>query len=341
MEPLKDILLYNLNLDPVKLNQYNYESTDHSFLYPYLKPWMRKSASYLPLFLSPNVISLIGLCFSLMGPFIAITGFVSTGWCGVMILLNFYFDALDGQQGKRVGMYTCPTTEVFDHGCDCVSTFCVTVSVCYVFGLVEYIHILLPLTMITFWLAAWDVKHTGVMIFPFGPKNPTEGNMLTALLLGINSIVPHTLVHVVILIAGVTALADNARIVSKIMKLRGREVLVELVPVLGLTLSFFIMGADHFSKVIFIAAGFVYSVFIVILTEIYHDQISNYTNIYSYILLVVVPLLLALFGNTFLITLFCCTYMVGCAVTVSNLVTETARKTGKTNWYSIGHFTAQ
>lgn len=33
-----------------------------------------------------------------------------------------FFDALDGQQGKRVGMYTNATTELFDHGCDSITT---------------------------------------------------------------------------------------------------------------------------------------------------------------------------------------------------------------------------
>jgi len=87
------------------------------------------------------------------------------------------FDALDGQQGKRVGMYTNATTELFDHGSDAITTTISAITFCHIFHIIESP----PLTFIfmlnvftTFYFHTWEHTSTGVMTFRFS-GNPTEG----------------------------------------------------------------------------------------------------------------------------------------------------------------------
>jgi hypothetical protein len=132
---------------------YVYRNTDDSALYPYLRPAMVALAQLLPEGLSPNLVTCVGLlcslsnfallcCFSpLWGPlamdattpiwFFAISALLVAGY--------FVADAVDGQQGRRTGQYcagwACPTTELFDHGCDAANSLLLSVAGCAVLGL--------------------------------------------------------------------------------------------------------------------------------------------------------------------------------------------------------------
>merc|ERR1712224_1079580 len=91
---------------------------------------------YFPTWLAPNIITLIGLLFTLSShlllayhcpylegpipPLLAV-------WNGVAVLLYQAFDAMDGKQARRTGSGS-PLGLLFDHGCDAFNTTVMMVS---------------------------------------------------------------------------------------------------------------------------------------------------------------------------------------------------------------------
>ena len=105
-------------------------------------------------------------------------------------------DAMDGRQGKRVGMYVHPSTELFDHGIDgLVTTFSGIPSI-DLLGLgrtprLASLH--LCCVWSHFYRTTWRHLYTGKLTFSAGIANPTEGLVCAVslcLFLGFN---PHTL----------------------------------------------------------------------------------------------------------------------------------------------------
>ena len=132
---------------------YVYRNTDDSALYPLLRPGMARLARLLPAALSPNLVTCAGLACSLLnaallcgvspllGP-LAVDP-AAPAWLFVvsaaLVLGYFVCDAVDGQQGRRTGQYcaawACPSTELFDHGCDAANSLLLAVSGAALFGL--------------------------------------------------------------------------------------------------------------------------------------------------------------------------------------------------------------
>ena len=76
-------------------------------------------------------------------------------------------DAIDGKQARRTGSNT-PLGELFDHGCDAVSTYLVVVSGMSAIGLHEYpdtmlVFIVLVLSLNFFY--HWQTYVSGVLYF--------------------------------------------------------------------------------------------------------------------------------------------------------------------------------
>jgi hypothetical protein len=75
-------------------------------------------------------------------------------------------------------MYNNPTTEIFDHGCDTVSCAVIAVATlaCMRPGANLHIGVLTVLSCWSlFYVETWEMASVGVMRFPQGPLNPTEG----------------------------------------------------------------------------------------------------------------------------------------------------------------------
>src|SRR5579883_1816717 len=116
---------------------YHYVSVDYSILAPYYRKICNYTINFIPLNISPNVLTLIGLFGIIASTFITIFlkdffGLLIT--CIICSLLLFFYqimDTLDGMQCKRVNMYYNPTAEIFDHGCDSITTCCVLYNLLY------------------------------------------------------------------------------------------------------------------------------------------------------------------------------------------------------------------
>ena len=92
---------------------------------------------------------------------------------------------MDGRQGKRVGMYVHPSTELFDHGIDSVVCSLSGITSAAVCGLGS--NMIGGLHMLTVWsgfyLTTSEHLNRGKIRFEAGIANPTEGLVLSFVIL--------------------------------------------------------------------------------------------------------------------------------------------------------------
>ena len=110
------------------LKYFKYKSTDDSLLYnKCMSPCLNKLVNYLPVWLAPNLITIISLSFNIIAAFISWNdgGFdfslkLKNSTCfviGFFQLVYQLLDNIDGKQARRTGNST-PFGMLMDHGCD-------------------------------------------------------------------------------------------------------------------------------------------------------------------------------------------------------------------------------
>ena len=94
-------------------------------------------------------------------------------------------DAVDGRQGKRVGMYVHPSTELFDHGIDSIVTSLVgiTMATGMRLGHGVWTALFLAGAWCVFYATTWEHLNVGKMRFQSGLSNPTEALTLIVIVL--------------------------------------------------------------------------------------------------------------------------------------------------------------
>jgi ethanolaminephosphotransferase len=87
-------------------------------------------------------------------------------------------DALDGKQARRTGS-SSPLGQLFDHGCDALSTIFNVLSALATVQIGAGIRAYIALSSVstTFYLAQWEEYHTGVMSCGNGFYGVTEGQL--------------------------------------------------------------------------------------------------------------------------------------------------------------------
>uniref|UniRef100_A0A493TPQ7 Cholinephosphotransferase 1 n=1 Tax=Anas platyrhynchos platyrhynchos TaxID=8840 RepID=A0A493TPQ7_ANAPP len=121
-----------------RLEQHRYSAAGRSLLEPWLQPYWAWLVEQLPLWLAPNAITLGGL---LLNCLTALTFFFfffflsppfghhhlssAPFWAYILGALGLFIyqslDAIDGKQARRTNS-SSPLGELFDHGCDSIST---------------------------------------------------------------------------------------------------------------------------------------------------------------------------------------------------------------------------
>jgi ethanolaminephosphotransferase len=117
------------------LRKYKYAGGDQGLMYIYFyNPIATKFVNYLPEFLAPNVITLVGFMFSSLPFFVLFSNFGTnlendqerpiTKWFFFLAAFCYFmyrmFDELDGKQARKTGS-SSPLGLLFDHGCDAFS----------------------------------------------------------------------------------------------------------------------------------------------------------------------------------------------------------------------------
>lgn len=169
-------------------------SPDPSLLAPILYPFWVKFAYFFPKWWSPNLVTVSGFL-TIFTMFLVVQklGGGETGWtipngdsaefpswlfpaAGIALWLYQTADAVDGRQGKRVGMYVHPSTELFDHGIDSIVTSLVGVTMSTAMGLGHGVWSVLFVAgaWCIFYATTWEHLNVGKMRFQSGLSNPTE-----------------------------------------------------------------------------------------------------------------------------------------------------------------------
>lgn len=170
----------------IHLRQYSYSSVDRSLISKYvLNPFWTYCATFMPGWLAPNCITLIGVSAIVLCNFLILVlqnGDMETPmWRGVYLIfalsLLFYqtMDNIDGKQARKTGS-SSPLGELFDHGIDSLNCVWGTLLLISAFGQgssLAGILTLLP-AMVGMYFSAWETYYTKTLFLDY-VNAPTEG----------------------------------------------------------------------------------------------------------------------------------------------------------------------
>ena len=182
------------------LRHYKYHCVDRSLVAYYVgQPFWNWCVTLLPSWMAPNLVTLVGLCCMLLSYAVVAfhlprcTGILPPWACVLAAVCTFAYqtlDAIDGKQARRTGS-SSPLGELFDHGCDAVTTAVMSMALAATADMGGGVHglegvegaVLLAVLLagfIVFYLAQWEEYHTDVMTL--GYFGVTELHLLVALL---------------------------------------------------------------------------------------------------------------------------------------------------------------
>ena len=160
-----------------RLKEHKYSATGRSLLETITQPFWNWVVTLMPLWVAPNLITIVGLIVNMVTS-VAVVAYSRLAnshdvpphifiLCAVGLFIYQTLDAIDGKQARRTGT-SSPLGELFDHGCDAVSTVCVTISVSCALSLgthPNYLFYFFIHTTGLFYLAHWQTYCSGTLIF--------------------------------------------------------------------------------------------------------------------------------------------------------------------------------
>lgn len=170
------------------LKHYKYGAIDKSLITKYImKPYWDFAVTLFPLWIAPNLITLMGFIFILIN-FVLVLIYVpdlvgpAPSWVyfafGIFLHLYSTFDNVDGKQARRTGS-SSPLGELFDHGVDALNCSFGSVVQAAAMGLGHswYSMVVPFLIMGAFFPTTWEEYHTGFLHLGI-INGPTEGILL-------------------------------------------------------------------------------------------------------------------------------------------------------------------
>lgn len=159
-----------------KLEEHRYSSAGHSLLEPFMQPYWEWLVGHVPTWMAPNLITIVGLAINIFTTLILIC-YCPTAteqaplWaylsCAVGLFLYQSLDAIDGKQARRTNSST-PLGELFDHGCDSLSTVFVVLGTCIAIQLgtnPDWMFFCCFAGMFMFYCAHWQTYVSGTLRF--------------------------------------------------------------------------------------------------------------------------------------------------------------------------------
>ncbi|XP_037825265.1 cholinephosphotransferase 1 isoform X1 [Lucilia sericata] len=166
-----------------KLSEHKYSCSSSSLMDPWLQPWWNWLVSKTPLWLAPNLITIVGLVVNIVTTLILVA-YSPEGtsapprWtcllCAFGLFVYQSLDSIDGKQARRTNT-SSPLGELFDHGCDSISTVFVALSACISCQLGHYPNWLFFqcfCAISLFYCAHWQTYVSGTL--RFGKIDVTE-----------------------------------------------------------------------------------------------------------------------------------------------------------------------
>lgn len=165
------------------LDEHKYSSSGSTLLDPFFQPFWRWLVEQMPMSLAPNAITSIGLFINVVTCTLLICQSPNgeddpPAWslilCAVGLFVYQALDAIDGKQARRTNSST-PLGELFDHGCDAVSTVFVVTALSVALRLGQWPWFMFTIcfvSMSAFYTAHWQTYVTGSL--KFGKVDVTE-----------------------------------------------------------------------------------------------------------------------------------------------------------------------
>ncbi|GIY64380.1 hypothetical protein CDAR_12371 [Caerostris darwini] len=166
-----------------KLSEHKYNSQGYTLLDPMLQPFWNWLVNKLPYSLAPNLMTVNGLIITIVTTLILMYYSPDAqqeppSWafllCAAGLFVYQSLDACDGKQARRTGS-SSPLGELFDHGCDSISTVFVSLGICIAVKLGAYPNWMFFqcfIAIILFYCAHWQTYITGSL--RFGKFDVTE-----------------------------------------------------------------------------------------------------------------------------------------------------------------------
>lgn len=129
-----------------RLSEHQYSCSSASLLDARLQPWWGWLVRRTPLWLAPNLITLLGLAVNVATTLLLLWFSPDARqepprWacalCALGVFIYQSLDAIDGKQARRTNTQS-PLGELFDHGCDSISTVFIALGACTAVKLGEY-----------------------------------------------------------------------------------------------------------------------------------------------------------------------------------------------------------
>jgi len=170
-----------------KLREHVYSSSCASLLDPLMQKYWNWFVTLVPLWMAPNLITMAGLTVNIVTSLLLVlycptATEVAPWWatfsCALGLFIYQTLDAIDGKQARRTKT-SSPLGELFDHGCDSVSTVFVSIASCCAVRLGLYpgwmlFQCLCASTL--FYCAHWQTYVSGTLTF--GTIDVTEGQIV-------------------------------------------------------------------------------------------------------------------------------------------------------------------
>jgi len=170
-----------------RLKDHQYSSSCCSLLDPLMQKYWNWFVTLVPLWIAPNLITMVGLMVNIVTTLVLVfycptATEMAPWWTTFLAALGLFIyqtlDAIDGKQARRTKT-SSPLGELFDHGCDSLSTVFVSIASCCAVRLGTYpgwmlFQCLCASTL--FYCAHWQTYVSGTLTF--GTIDVTEGQII-------------------------------------------------------------------------------------------------------------------------------------------------------------------
>lgn len=169
-----------------RLEEHRYQSSGRSLLEPLMQGFWEWLVRRVPAWIAPNLITIIGLLINIFTTLILVY-YCPTAteqaplWAYISCALGLFIyqslDAIDGKQARRTNSST-PLGELFDHGCDSLSTVFVVLGICVAVQLgthPDWMFFCCFAGMFMFYCAHWQTYVSGTL--RFGIVDVTEAEL--------------------------------------------------------------------------------------------------------------------------------------------------------------------
>ncbi|KAM5250082.1 cholinephosphotransferase 1 isoform 1-T1 [Hipposideros larvatus] len=166
-----------------RLEEHRYSAAGVSLFEPPLQLYWTWLLQWVPLWLAPNSITLLGLAVNLLTTLVLIAycptiteeaPYWTYFLCALGLFIYQSLDAIDGKQARRTNSCS-PLGELFDHGCDSLSTVLMAVGASIAVRLgthPDWLFFCSFIGMFMFYCAHWQTYVSGVL--RFGKVDVTE-----------------------------------------------------------------------------------------------------------------------------------------------------------------------